>query len=92
MKWYWAMNYAYDLILYTAIIVVLLAVSFGFQLRFFTQTSMVVILLLFFGWGIAQVSLAVFLSALFNKARSATSNHIEYIIYHKNSVLMCYKN
>eukprot|EP01101_Sappina_pedata_P005770 TRINITY_DN2721_c0_g1_i1.p1 TRINITY_DN2721_c0_g1~~TRINITY_DN2721_c0_g1_i1.p1 ORF type:complete len:858 (+),score=273.16 TRINITY_DN2721_c0_g1_i1:275-2575(+) len=72
MKWYWLVNYAYDIIMYTLVMIGLVAVALVFQLRFFTQTNWGVLIILFFGWGHVLIGMSIFLSAFFSKTRPAT--------------------
>mmetsp|Transcript_20402 Transcript_20402/g.30347 ORF Transcript_20402/g.30347 Transcript_20402/m.30347 type:complete len:556 (-) Transcript_20402:20-1687(-) len=72
MKLYWLVTYIYDLLLFFCVFILLIIVCLAFQLRFFTQTSPVILFLLFFGWGNAQIAFSFFLSTFFDKARSAS--------------------
>ena len=72
MSWYWFVNYLWDFLLYALIIGTMILVSVAFQLRMFTQTSIVLWVVILVGWGNAQVALSFFVSTFFNKARTAT--------------------
>eukprot|EP01103_Thecamoeba_quadrilineata_P012551 TRINITY_DN3265_c0_g1_i2.p1 TRINITY_DN3265_c0_g1~~TRINITY_DN3265_c0_g1_i2.p1 ORF type:complete len:599 (+),score=71.59 TRINITY_DN3265_c0_g1_i2:913-2709(+) len=72
MEYYWLTTYIFDLFLYVIVILVLITVSLGFGIRIFTQTNFLLVFIIFFGWGLSQVSLAIFLSAFCNKTRPAT--------------------
>ncbi|KAI9224622.1 hypothetical protein BC828DRAFT_402117 [Blastocladiella britannica] len=51
--------------------VVFLVTGIAFQLQFFTQTALAVLVCLFIVWGLVQVAMAFFLGALFSKSRNA---------------------
>mmetsp|Transcript_30150 Transcript_30150/g.29445 ORF Transcript_30150/g.29445 Transcript_30150/m.29445 type:complete len:447 (+) Transcript_30150:387-1727(+) len=73
MSNYWLVNYLFSLILYCITMVTF--VFFGdrvFQFQFFQHTSIPLVLLILFGWGLAQISLAIFLSVFIQKSQSAS--------------------
>eukprot|EP01027_Heterolobosea_sp_BB2_P006992 GEZU01010470.1.p1 GENE.GEZU01010470.1~~GEZU01010470.1.p1 ORF type:complete len:184 (+),score=45.20 GEZU01010470.1:41-592(+) len=69
---YWANNYFFDLILFSAVALVFVACELAFRVRFFTQSSPLLSFLLFFLWGNSMIAMAFFLSTLFSRSRSAT--------------------
>ena len=58
--------------LFVKVAAVFLITGFAFQVRFFTQSSVVLIIILLIVWGFALVSLAMVLSNLFERTRTAT--------------------
>ena len=72
MSWYWFVNYIWDMFLYLLIIGIMILTSVCFLLRMFTQTSILIWIIILFGWGNAQIALSFLLSTFFNKARTAT--------------------
>ena len=72
MSYYWLTNYIWDFILYILVVIVLIVSSLVFQLRMFTQTNFLILILMFVGWGNAQIALSFLLSTFFKRARSAT--------------------
>src|SRR4051812_7215124 len=88
---YWLMNYAFNYLLYTVVVVVFVAVELAFRVRFFTQTrykcgnadlivhSPLAIFWLFFLWGHALISLAFFLTVFFKNQQTASCNLILYV-------------
>lgn len=73
MRYYWTINFIYNLILYFIVTFVVILIGLAFQLNFFTETSGGILFLMFFGWGINQISFGFFLSTFFSKARTSTS-------------------
>ncbi len=73
MSNYWFVSYLFFLFFY--IITMCTFVLFGssvYRFEFFTKTSTPLILLVLFGWGLAQISLAIFISVFIQKSQSAS--------------------
>ncbi|KCV71569.1 hypothetical protein H696_02509 [Fonticula alba] len=70
-SYYYAMEYLHFYVLYTISTVVFIVTGVAFGLEFFTRTGAGVYLALFFLWGHILVAMALFLSALFMRARTA---------------------
>jgi hypothetical protein len=66
---YWVVNFIFNMILYciTAGVFVFFGSSM-FKMQLFDETSLGLILFLLFGWGLAQVAMAFFISVFVNKA------------------------
>lgn len=76
---YWFVYFIFNLIL--GLLTNLIFVVFGMLLtgmRFFTQTDPLIIIIVLFGWTLAQIGMAVFFQTFLNKSRSA--NIIGYLI------------
>lgn len=76
---YWAVYFCFNLIL--SIITNLIFMLLGYLLtgmRFFTETSIWLLIFTLLGWSLAQIGLAVFFQTFLNKSRSA--NIIGYLI------------
>jgi hypothetical protein len=76
MWMYWSSMYLYDMAIYLITLVLVVGISLAFQFTIFTQGSWLALALLFFGWGNTLIALSFFLSALFNRSRTATSNRL----------------
>eukprot|EP01094_Clydonella_sp_ATCC50884_P004693 TRINITY_DN13724_c0_g1_i1.p1 TRINITY_DN13724_c0_g1~~TRINITY_DN13724_c0_g1_i1.p1 ORF type:complete len:845 (+),score=259.83 TRINITY_DN13724_c0_g1_i1:97-2631(+) len=72
MSIYWGVMYLFNAVLYIIVMVVTIAVSLAFQLRFITQTSIIVQLLLWATWGMSLIAVSILLSVVFQKTQSAT--------------------
>ncbi len=73
MSNYWFVNYLFNLGFYLATVFVFLIFAMKvFNLQVFRQTSFSVMLAIFIGWGLAQVSLAFLLSVFLQKSQTAT--------------------
>jgi len=74
MRYYWLINYLWNLIMYCASVTVfILFGQFVLEISFFTETGTGPMLVMLFGWGLSQVSLSFFWQNFIGKARSATS-------------------
>ncbi|EGC36362.1 hypothetical protein DICPUDRAFT_87445 [Dictyostelium purpureum] len=69
---YWIMNYIFNYLLYSIIVVFVVGVSSAFDFAVFTKGSGFGMFLLIFGWGHAMVSFSFFLSTFFKKTRTAS--------------------
>jgi hypothetical protein len=72
MSSYWAINFIYDLLLYVIVMVLFIGIGLAFGLRVFRQAAWHIQVLLYGGWGLAQVSLSFLLSTFFSRSRTAT--------------------
>jgi ABC-type multidrug transport system ATPase subunit len=73
MSNYWIVNYLFNLSFYCA--TAILFMIFGgkiFKLQVFSDTNVWLLIAILFGWGLAQVSLAFFVSVFLNKSQTAT--------------------
>jgi len=76
---YWSINFLYNLII--SIFTNLVFYLFGYIFlpnAFFTQTSLLVIAIIFFGWILSQIGLSMFLQAFLSTSRAA--NIIGYLL------------
>lgn len=64
-------NYLFNFVFYVIIIILFWVFGIIINLRFFTQTNPITMILLFFGWGNALISLAFFFSSFLNTKRAA---------------------
>lgn len=73
MRYYWISNFISNYIIYI-IMALLFAIfeSYVFPLRYFGDTSILLILLTFSGWGISQIGLSYFFYAFISKERIST--------------------
>lgn len=70
---YWKVNYIFNLTMYCLIMIIYLGFGkFVSGLSFFTDNSPGMLLLVVFGWGLNQVSLAFFLAAFLNDSQTAS--------------------
>lgn len=69
MSNYWIVNFFFNLMFYcaTAVLFLLFGIKV-FKLQIFTDTNLLILVLILFGWGLAQVSLAFFVSVFLNKS------------------------
>ncbi|KAJ6235594.1 atp-binding cassette transporter subfamily a abca [Anaeramoeba flamelloides] len=72
MKVYWSVNFIFNYGLYMILIFVFYVSGYALQFRFFLQNNFLAHFILFVLWGFSMVSLAFFLSTLFNKVRTAS--------------------
>ncbi|KAL4456247.1 hypothetical protein ABPG74_014208 [Tetrahymena malaccensis] len=73
MKDYWLMTFLFSLTL--TVLTYTLFYLFGYfilGLSFFTETSLSLLFVCFFGWGLSQIALSFFFQVFLSKARSAT--------------------
>jgi ABC-type multidrug transport system fused ATPase/permease subunit len=71
-RWtYWAVTYIFNFMLYALIAIIITIFSLAFQIRLFTQTNAVVLILVFLLWGHAQIALGFFFSNFFTSPRAA---------------------
>jgi len=76
MKNYWLSNFTFNLILYAATIIVFNLFGIGLSLTMFTQTSPMLLFIIYFGWGLCQIGMAFFFQAFLSNAKTATSKFI----------------
>jgi ABC-type multidrug transport system ATPase subunit len=69
---YWLVNYVLDFALYCVVAVLFVAIELITRVKFFVETSPLILFWLFFLWGTTQVSLAYFFSSLIRRTRTAT--------------------
>jgi ABC-type multidrug transport system ATPase subunit len=69
---YWFVNYVLDFALYVVVAVLFVAIEIITRVKFFVETSPLILFWMFFLWGTTQVSLAYFLSTLIRRTRTAT--------------------
>eukprot|EP01116_Phalansterium_solitarium_P003056 TRINITY_DN1353_c0_g1_i1.p1 TRINITY_DN1353_c0_g1~~TRINITY_DN1353_c0_g1_i1.p1 ORF type:complete len:911 (+),score=324.01 TRINITY_DN1353_c0_g1_i1:92-2824(+) len=69
---YWFINYMFFYALYVAVIVMIIIIGYACEVAFFSETGVIVWLLLLFFWGHAQIALSFLMSTWFNKHRPAT--------------------
>jgi len=60
MSIYWLVAYIYDMFLYALVFIVICVTSIAFKMRMFTQTNPLLLILFFFIWGNALISLCFF--------------------------------
>ena len=76
MRYYWLINYIWNLTIYLlSVTIFLLFGRYILDISFFTETAMFPLIIILFGWGLSQVSLSFFFQNFISKARSATSNY-----------------
>ncbi len=76
MTYYWLSLFLYNFIVYS--VTFILFYFFGrvvFAFKMFTDTSNILMLLVFVGWGFSQISLAFFFQAFLSNARTSTSKY-----------------
>jgi len=72
-RWtYWLVKYCFNYLLYAIIVAVVSAFTIAFQIRLFTQTNALVLILTLFLWGHAQVVLGFFFSNFFSRPKTST--------------------
>ncbi|XP_065901246.1 ABC transporter A family member 9-like isoform X2 [Dysidea avara] len=69
---YWIISYCFDYMFYMLVILIVVAISFAFQIRLFTQTNFLILFFVFSFWGHALVVLGFFFSNIFQRPRTAT--------------------
>jgi len=69
MKNYWIVNFTFNLLIYsiTAIVFIFFA-NKVFKMQLFVETNLMLTILVFLGWGLAQISMAFFISVFLNRA------------------------
>eukprot|EP01100_Stratorugosa_tubuloviscum_P008759 TRINITY_DN3648_c0_g3_i1.p1 TRINITY_DN3648_c0_g3~~TRINITY_DN3648_c0_g3_i1.p1 ORF type:complete len:851 (-),score=271.54 TRINITY_DN3648_c0_g3_i1:91-2613(-) len=72
MHAFWFVNYVFDFFLYLIVFIALAVISLAFRVRFFTQTSPILLILIFLGWGYTQIGFSILVSTLFSRVRSVT--------------------
>lgn len=72
MNTYWFSNYLYFILLYTCVFIFFYLGGLFIQMRFFTQTDPVLLVIFFLGWGHSLIGLAFLVSACLSSKRSAT--------------------
>ena len=73
MKYYWLVNFSFNLAMFivTAAVYWLTAIHW-FGMTFFINTDWRLLALIWFGWGLCQVSLAFFFSVFINNSQTAS--------------------
>jgi ABC-type multidrug transport system ATPase subunit len=69
---YWLVNYVLDFALYVIVAILFVAIEIITRVKFFVETSPLILFWMFFLWGTTQVSVAYFLSTLIRRTRTAT--------------------
>lgn len=70
---YWIVNYLFNLGFYLATVILFLFFGIAiFKLQVFAVTALSVQAIVFFGWGLSQVSLAFLISVFLSKSQTAT--------------------
>lgn len=80
MSVWWTVNYVFCYALYVCVAFVFLIAATLFRLRFFTQSSPLILVLLFLFWGLTLVSLSFMLSTFFSRSQTATIVCYFYIV------------
>eukprot|EP00012_Vannella_robusta_P004194 CAMPEP_0206184392 /NCGR_PEP_ID=MMETSP0166-20121206/1192_1 /ASSEMBLY_ACC=CAM_ASM_000260 /TAXON_ID=95228 /ORGANISM="Vannella robusta, Strain DIVA3 518/3/11/1/6" /LENGTH=783 /DNA_ID=CAMNT_0053599401 /DNA_START=169 /DNA_END=2517 /DNA_ORIENTATION=+ len=78
MSTYWGINYLFDYFVYSSVTALFVVVEICIQARIFTQTSPLLLFVLFFVWGHTQISLSFFMSRFFSK--SSLSSVVGYLV------------
>jgi ABC-type multidrug transport system ATPase subunit len=79
MRFYWLSNFSFNFLLYTVTMFIFNVVGgVALKLSLFTDTNLILLFLIYLGWGLCQVGMAFFFQAFLSNARSATI--IGYII------------
>lgn len=74
MTYYWLSLFTYNFIIYaTTFIIFFLFGLFVFKFNLFTSTSLLLMIIIFIGWGLSQIGLAYFFQAFLSNARTSTS-------------------
>ena len=73
MRYYWISNFIVDFCIYaiTALLFVIFEI-YVFKLRFFGESSTLLIILTFLGWGFSQIGLSYFFQAFISKEKIST--------------------
>ncbi len=73
MSNYWKINYLFNLAFYMMTALIFLFFGMGvFDLQVFTDTNFFVLLTTLFGWGLAQISMAFFISVFVSRSQTAS--------------------
>jgi hypothetical protein len=73
MYYYWLVNFAFNLSIFLITAAIYWATAaFSFKMNFFVNTDWKLLALIFFGWGLCQVSLAFFFSVFINNSQTAS--------------------
>lgn len=72
MKFYWLVMAAFNFTMHFILMFVVMAVAYICSISLFTGSEFILILVVLFMWGLAEIPLAFFLSALFNRTRQST--------------------
>ena len=73
MSYYWLVNFTFNLLIFFVTVVVYwVTAAFWFQMNFFVSTDWRLLALIFFGWGLCQISLAFFFSVFINSSQTAS--------------------
>jgi len=77
---YWITNYVWCFSLYALSVSIFFFFGrFLLQTDFFTETNPLILFAVFFGWGLCQVSMAIFFQNFFARAKTAISKKLIYI-------------
>lgn len=80
MTYYWLSLFTFNFIIYaTTFIIFYLFGRFAFSFKLFTDTSGVLMLIIFFGWGFCQIGLAYFFQSFLSNARTSTSKQTVFL-------------
>jgi len=70
---YWLVNFAFDYLMYWITLGIYWFTSAViFQMSFFTNTAFNLLFVVFFGWGLCQISMAFLISAFLNSSQTAS--------------------
>lgn len=73
MTYYWLVNFMFNLSIFLVTVAIYwLTAAFWFKMNFFVNTDWKLLSLIFFGWGLCQVSLAFFFSVFINNSQTAS--------------------
>lgn len=73
MTYYWLVNFTFNLSIFLVTVAIYwLTAAFWFKMNFFVNTDWKLLSLVFFGWGLCQVSLAFFFSVFINNSQTAS--------------------
>ena len=73
MSYYWLVNFTFNLSIFLVTVAIYwLTAAFWFKMNFFVNTDWKLLSLIFFGWGLCQVSLAFFFSVFINNSQTAS--------------------
>eukprot|EP00698_Gefionella_okellyi_P026217 TRINITY_DN9910_c0_g1_i1.p1 TRINITY_DN9910_c0_g1~~TRINITY_DN9910_c0_g1_i1.p1 ORF type:complete len:919 (-),score=142.57 TRINITY_DN9910_c0_g1_i1:87-2843(-) len=87
MSAYWISHFIFCFFLYALVAAVFMIFGFAFQVRFFTQSSIILLLMLLVLWGFAIISLAMMISNVFSRTRTATIVSYLIVIFSVNFAL-----
>jgi len=69
MTYYWLVNFIFNLSIFLVTVAIYwFTAAFWFKMNFFVKTDWKLLSLIFFGWGLCQVSLSFFFSVFINNS------------------------